>query len=262
MQTYPCATLWQIHSAEIAALDTEQTPWDDWRYDWPHRSYSLHGQELVWTIKPRRKADAILTRQRGVALALSFADCVPLLFYDPPGRLSRWPMLDGVVRRVASPSRPLRPCSNSLAANPPIFMLASVPLSAHAARGLGAGTRPVYRPGIVQRAANGGTLPLPGAQSATFTTKRLPERESLRLDLWATNRNQLLLAGSPADHIEWANICPGCSTDHFFSHRVEQGKTGRFPVLFAFAPRAQRVEATHNLNLHYRSIYLSFHSFS
>ena len=83
MQAYPCATLWQIHSAEVATLDTEQTPWDDWRYDWPHRSYSLDGRELVWTIKPRRKADAILTRQRGVALALSFADCVPLLFHDP-----------------------------------------------------------------------------------------------------------------------------------------------------------------------------------
>src|SRR5437879_6987164 len=30
-----------------------------------------------------RKADAIITRQRGVTLSLSFADCTPILFYDP-----------------------------------------------------------------------------------------------------------------------------------------------------------------------------------
>ena len=83
LQAYPCATLWQVHGAEVATLDTEENIWDDWRADWPHRSYFLEDQELIWTIKARRKADALITKQRGVALALTFADCTPLLLYDP-----------------------------------------------------------------------------------------------------------------------------------------------------------------------------------
>jgi copper oxidase (laccase) domain-containing protein len=35
------------------------------------------------------------------------------------------------------------------------------------------------------------------------------------------------------EHIEMPGICTGCSTDLFFSHRMELGKTGRFPVVMA-----------------------------
>src|SRR6266705_260731 len=86
IEEYPCATVWQVQGADVATLDTEKEVWDDWRSDWPHRSYVVDEQELVWTIKPRRKADALITKQRGVTLALSFADCTPLLFYDPVER--------------------------------------------------------------------------------------------------------------------------------------------------------------------------------
>src|SRR5579863_3492906 len=82
LQTYPCATLWQVHGADVATLDALDT-WDDWHTEWPHRSYAIEQQEIIWTFKPRRKADAIITQQRGVALALSVGDCPPILFYDP-----------------------------------------------------------------------------------------------------------------------------------------------------------------------------------
>jgi len=68
-------------------------------------------------------------------------------------------------------------------------------------------------------------------ESAVFSTKQLAERTSLRLDIRETNYNQLLMAGLLAEHIEMPGICTGCSTDLFFSHRMEQGKTGRFPVV-------------------------------
>ena len=81
IENYPCATAWMVHSADVIRFDVED--WDDWRTDWPYRSYSVDGYELIWTTRPRRKADAIITKQRGVALAMSSADCIPMMFYDP-----------------------------------------------------------------------------------------------------------------------------------------------------------------------------------
>jgi hypothetical protein len=69
--------------------------------------------------------------------------------------------------------------------------------------------------------------------SATFSVERSQEQESLRLDLSATTYKQLLIAGLLPEHIEQADICTGCNTDRFYSHRCEQGRTGRFPVVMA-----------------------------
>jgi copper oxidase (laccase) domain-containing protein len=69
-------------------------------------------------------------------------------------------------------------------------------------------------------------------ESAAFSTKQLPTgKESLRLDLQATHRNQLEMVGLHPKNIEIANICTSCQKERFFSHRGEQGKTGRFPVI-------------------------------
>jgi copper oxidase (laccase) domain-containing protein len=53
------------------------------------------------------------------------------------------------------------------------------------------------------------------------------------LDLWETNRNQLLMAGLLPQHIELPGICTGCETHRFYSHRAEHGKAGRFPSIIA-----------------------------
>ncbi|HEV2662867.1 MAG TPA: laccase domain-containing protein, partial [Ktedonobacteraceae bacterium] len=72
-------------------------------------------------------------------------------------------------------------------------------------------------------------------EAAVFSTLSLPDRASLRLNLQATNRNQLLMAGLLPEHIETMEICTSCHNDLFFSHRAEQGRTGRFPVLIALS---------------------------
>jgi YfiH family protein len=55
------------------------------------------------------------------------------------------------------------------------------------------------------------------------------------LDLWETNRRQLLAAGVRPEHIEVSDLCTGCRTDLFFSHRMEHGRTGRFGVAIGLA---------------------------
>lgn len=49
----------------------------------------------------------------------------------------------------------------------------------------------------------------------------------LHLDLLEANRRQLLLAGVPENQISVLNRCTACTRGTFFSHRAENGKTGR-----------------------------------
>lgn len=50
------------------------------------------------------------------------------------------------------------------------------------------------------------------------------------IDLWATNRRQLIESGVPRANIDVAGICTSCSIDRFYSHRAENGRTGRFAL--------------------------------
>ena len=55
--------------------------------------------------------------------------------------------------------------------------------------------------------------------------------DSTHLDLWAANH--LTLAEAGVKEIEVAGLCTAEHTDDWFSHRAEDGKTGRFGVLLA-----------------------------
>ncbi|GAC1462899.1 MAG: peptidoglycan editing factor PgeF [Chloroflexota bacterium] len=50
------------------------------------------------------------------------------------------------------------------------------------------------------------------------------------LDLWTTNALQLASAGVSAESIEICRICTSCNVQHYFSHRAEAGRTGRFAL--------------------------------
>ena len=232
IQTYPCATLWMVHGAEVVKLGVEQ--WDDWRTDWPHRSYQIDQHELIWTTKPRRKADALITRHCGVALAMSSADCVPLMFYDPVEKVSGlahagWRgtargiaaiTIDSMVDQFGSSPNNIRvgigpsigPCCCEVSEEVRSYFIGHQEFDIDP---IDARYRKLIR------------------ESVIFTVKSLQERDSLRLDLWKTNRNQLLMAGVLPEHIESSEICTSCRKEHFFSHRGEYGKAGRFPSILA-----------------------------
>ena len=223
---YPCVTLWQVHGADVATLDTN----DEWRTDWAYHSYYYQS----WTPQSIRKADAIITRERGIAIALSFADCTPLVFYDPTEQVigiahGGW---RGTARGIAAAT--VEAMSEQFGCQPHNIYAGIGPTIgtccyevSETVRDLFMGrlsfdempTREHYRDLV--------------RESAVFSTLQLHDKDSLRLDLQATNRNQLLLAGVPPGHIEVMDTCTACDTERFFSHRGEHGKTGRFPVILA-----------------------------
>lgn len=238
---YPCATMWMIHSARVLTLDGQA--WPDWHEDWPHRSYTLEtlgypqGTQMQWTFKPRTQGDALITRKRGVALTLSTADCAPLLFYDP------------VTEAIGVAHAGWRGTARGIAAATVTAMVEQ--FGARPADIL-AGIGPCIGPCCyevsdeVQQLFLGQStfedLPTEEpyrqlvAASAVFETVQLPEKESLRLNIWETNRQQLLFAGLTPEHIELPSICTSCAKERFFSHRAEKGLTGRFPAILALRP--------------------------
>jgi YfiH family protein len=66
-----------------------------------------------------------------------------------------------------------------------------------------------------------------------FLTARAPGHsyelfpKAIHLDLAEANRRQLIDAGVPESNIAVIGDCTSCRTDRYFSHRKEEGKTGR-----------------------------------
>lgn len=235
---YPCATMWMIHSAHVMTLDGQI--WPDWSDDWPHRVYALdelgypQSTRLQWTFKPRTRADALITRKRGVALTMSTADCVPLLFYDPITEAigvahAGW---RGTARGIAAAT--VAAMSEQFGSRAADMRVGVGPSIGPCCYEVSEEVRQIF---LGQRDFE--ELPTEErlrelvATSASFEVIHTPDKASLRLDLWETNRKQLLLAGVASEHIELPNICTSCVTERFFSHRAEQGRTGRFPAILA-----------------------------
>lgn len=187
-------TVWQVHSADTVVV----------------RSPVAHRRWLA-------RADGMVTDQPGLPLAMRFADCTPILLYDPVHHAigmahAGW---RGTVSGAAvSALDTLRTAFGTR------------PADVQAAIGPSIGPDR-YQVGeeVVEmvRAAFGQTEGL---------VRRAPDG-SAYLDLWAANRLALERAG--VIQIEVAGICTASHTDEFFSHRAEAGRTGRFGAVMALA---------------------------
>lgn len=186
-------------------------------------AWQVHGTHVICADQPRpldqphAKADAILTDRPGISLFMRFADCVPVVLFDPRKRVvglvhAGW---RGTVDRAAGVAvEQMRAQYGSQPEN----VLACVGPSICAAH---------YEVGEeVQSAARAAF----GAQADHLL---LAGNGRPHLDLWAANRLALEEAG--VRHIEVAGICTACNTADWFSHRAEHGKTGRFGAIIALA---------------------------
>lgn len=155
------------------------------------------------------ETDALVTDAPNVVLMLRFADCVPILLYDPVRSVvglahAGW---RGTVSGIAD---------------------AVVQTMVHEMgcrlENIRAGIGPSIGPCCYEVGED-----VAEAASSAFSDVDvlLESRPNGRwhLDLWAANRRQLAEAGVRS--IEVAGICTACRTDEWFSHRAEQGKTGR-----------------------------------
>jgi polyphenol oxidase len=184
------ADLWQIHSADVIVADTPNTPADY-----------------------KGKADALITDRSEVTLFLRFADCVPILLYDP-----RRPAV-GVVHAG---------WRGTLAGAASAAVQAMQARYGSRPRDLVAGIGPSIGP---CHYAVGPEVVAQTKETFSGAAKGMLSRVNggHHLDLWAANAHALREAG--VEQIEQSALCTVCHREDFFSHRGHGAQTGRFGAL-------------------------------
>jgi len=166
------------------------------------------------------KADGLITDTPGIPLAQRYADCTPILLYDPVRHAAGiahagW---QGVVVRVAESA--VRAMQQAFGTNPADLVTAVGPAIGPCCYEVG-----------------------PEVIVAISTSQREPDRllspsqndGKAYLDLWEANAQQLRDAG--VRHIEIAELCTACHNDIFFSHRGDKGHSGRFAAFVMLEER-------------------------
>lgn len=183
--------------------------------------WQVHGVDTVIANSPApsrkwlNRADAMVTAQRGTTLSMRFADCVPILLYDPHAE---------VVGMVHAGWRGTLEGAQLSAVQTMVEAFGCLPANIQA--GIGPSIGPdCYQVGEEVVAAAQELFP------SLEGIIRRAEDGSAYLNLWEANRRLLQQAG--LEQIEVAAICTATNTAEFFSHRAEQGKTGRFGALIA-----------------------------
>ncbi len=185
--------------------------------------WQVHSANVVCADTPRSlkvphlKADVILTDHPGVTLMMRFADCVPIFLYDPRRGViglahAGW---KGTVQRVAAAA--VETMQTRYGCNP-------ADIQAGIGPSIGVDHYPIGPEVAAQVREAFGRNARPLLQ---------PVNGKVHLDLWEANRLTLEQAG--VGQIELAGICTACHVEDWYSHRAENGHTGRFGALFALS---------------------------
>jgi YfiH family protein len=184
--------------------------------------WQVHGIDVVYASAPVRgrrwlaAADAIMTDRVDTPLSMRFADCTPILIFDP--RKGAIGMAHAGWRgTVAGMSAALVKAMIAAFNCQPADMQAWIGPSISVER---------YQVGeevvAAARAYFGDVSEL---------IRRDPADGTAYFDLWAANRIDLKRAG--VENIRIAGLCTAARTDEFFSHRAEKGRTGRFGAVMS-----------------------------
>jgi YfiH family protein len=191
-------------------------------------TWQVHGKAIVRATAADRgtmigKADGIITDVPNLPLIQRFADCTPILAYDPRRHVVGLAHA-GWRGTVAGISGALIEAMTQAFTSDPRDMLAIIgpaigPCCYEVGSDVVAQVRAVF--------PNGDEL-LVGPPGPTNGNRRV------HLDLWAANRRQLLEAG--VGQVVVSGVCTSCHRKTYYSHRADQGRTGRFATVAQLRP--------------------------
>ena len=185
-------------------------------------SWLVHGTNALVAEAPRPpewerppQADIVMTDKLGVSLFMRFADCVPMLFFDPIKKAiaiahAGW---RGTLLGVANSA------VEGIAAN-----YGSQPAD------LVVGIGPAIS---VEKYEVGPEVVGEVRKVFGSAAKELLPRNDGHYHFDLIGANRVMLENSGVSRIELCNICTATDTEDWFSHRASGGKTGRFGALIA-----------------------------
>lgn len=181
-------------------------------------AHLVHGDDVARVTRAddgtwASRVDGIITDEPGCALTMNFADCAPIMLYDPDRQAiglghAGW---KGAV--VDLPGALVRAMQRAFGSRP---------------RTLLATVGPCIGPCCYEV----GHDVITAVQDAFDQSDQLLVNNSgprPHFDLPAANHRNLQRAG--VRHIELSGLCTACRTDLFYSHRAEEGRTGRFGTI-------------------------------
>lgn len=183
-------TVQQVHGSDLLVIDQ------------PNPDLS-HFQQIT--------CDGIITNQPGILIGVLVADCYPVLLYDPHHHVAATVHVGWRGAAAGILDKAVRSLSKLFDTSPDNLLVAIGP-------GIGAHKYEVDRQ--VRDAFRENGQPWQEIASDHGLGK-------WRLDLREACRLQLLRAGVADAHIDAATECTCCHRELFFSHRRDQGKTGR-----------------------------------
>lgn len=207
-----------VHGSQVIEVTAEHIQdWNAFRQE-PERY--PHGYKHLLTTK----GDAMITRLPHIGLMWAYADCTPIMLFDPEHRAialihAGWRGMSQAII-VAT----IQSMQQTYGTDPTAVLAGIGPT-------IGPCCYEVDAPVIAAFEAH----PI-ARQYMTFSTVLVTEtdgrqRESQRLDLGAASALQLRHAGVQPNHIETFPLCTGCNPDLFYSYRKEQRQTGRHVVV-------------------------------
>lgn len=170
--------------------------------------------------------DGLVTDEPGCGLTMNYADCAPILLLDPRHNAiglghAGW---KGAVKDL--PGALVRSMQRAFASEPAELFAAIGPAIGPCCYQVGEPVISAVRAAFV---AHDDLLVLPEDTDGDDFGASRPN-----FDLPEANRLQLKKAG--VERIEVSDLCTACRTDLFFSHRAENGQTGRFGAIVILNP--------------------------
>jgi YfiH family protein len=183
--------IWQVHSAHALRVDQPRGA------------------------APLVQADILVTDAPQVTLLMRFADCLPILLFDPARGavgLAHAGWL-GTVRKAAAAA--VRAMRQAFGSRPRDLLV-----------GIGPSIGPDH-----YAVGQDVVAMLHDSFGARAEQHLRRNNGSIHLDLWSANRQ--LLEEEGVEAIEVAGLCTACHLEDWYSHRGEHGRTGRFGALIA-----------------------------
>jgi YfiH family protein len=176
----------------------------------------IHSAKVVVADKAAdvlEEGDAMTTDREGLLLLMRYADCVPILFFDPEhlaiaiAHAGWMGTLNGVVSEV------VRVMMSQYGTAPDKLLV-----------GIGPSIGPDH-----YQIGDDVIIKTKEAFPDVYEQILNQDQDQVTLDLWKANQIHLMNMG--VNQIEISEICTGCDQELWYSHRAEFGKTGRFAAV-------------------------------